>query len=487
MHVPGVRPVNRLILVSNRLPVTAHVVDGEVTLERSSGGLASGLAGPHERSGGIWIGWPGDLPRMSFAQRQTLEESLKKQRIQPVYLNRADVKGFYDEVSNGVLWPVLHYRLDQLPLHPVGWAEYRRVSEVFAQAAVAAYEPGDVIWVHDYHLFLVPGLIREALPEAKIGFFLHVPFPSPDVFAVVPWRREILESVLAADLIGFHVSDYVKHFREACEDLLGLETTEKGVIFRGREARVDAFPLGIDVKFWRDLARRPDVIARVAEIRSQAPGRMILTGIDRLDYTKGILRRMVALELLFRADPSLAERLRLIQVVVPSREAIEPYSALKRRIDEIVGRINGNYGTTADAPIRMLSRNLAPEDVTALYQAADVMLVTPLRDGMNLVAKEFVAAREKEDGVLILSEFAGAVDELEGAIVVNPYDVEEMGAAIKRALEMPLAEQKQRMRRLRQRVMQVDVGKWAEGFIATLGATPDARRPERAEPTLPLS
>ena len=469
--IAATRPlVSRLILVSNRLPVTARSDNGELSLERSSGGLASGLAKPHEESGGVWIGWPGELPRISRSQREQLDQELANLRISPVYLERAQVRGFYDEVSNGILWPVFHYRIDQMPLTPVSWNTFRKVSERFAEAAVEAYRPGDTIWVHDYQLVLVPGLIREALPGARIGFFLHVPFPAPDVFSVLPWREEILRGLLGADLVGFHTPPFVHHFIDACSQLLDLRTTPSHVENAQRTVHVGAFPLGIDVAFWSGMATTPEVTCRAEEIRQESGGRKLFVGIDRLDYTKGLLRRFVALELLLEADPDLARRLRLIQLIVPSRESIEYYSSLKRRVDEVISRINGQYGSLDSAPIHLLNRNLAPEDIAALYVAADVMLVTPVRDGMNLVAKEFVATRTNKDGVLVLSEFAGAAEELPDALVVNPYDIEEMARIMRQALEMPPEQQTTRMQKMRSQVLKNDVHVWAETFLKALEA-----------------
>ena len=457
----------RLILVSNRLPITTRLEDGNVVLERSSGGLASGLAGAHETNS-VWIGYPGELPRLSAARQAAFDKELEALRIVPVYLNRADVKGFYEEVSNGILWPLFHYRLDQMPLYATGWDTFRRASQAFAQAVIDAYQPGDLVWVHDYHLVLVPAMIRQALPDARIGFFLHIPFPPNDVFRVLPWREEILEGLLAADLIGFHVPQYADYFRDACRVVLGAETSNDSVRLAGRQTKVAAFPLGIDNKYWADLTSQASVAERAAAIRREANGRKIFVGVDRLDYTKGLLRRFTALEMLFETDPGLAERMRLIQVVFPSRTAIATYSTLRRRIDEMVGRINGRYSSTSEAPIHLLSRNLSVEETAALYQAADVMLVTPVRDGMNLVSKEFVASRANEDGVLILSEFAGAAPYLPGAVVVNPYDIEEMAEQMRAAAQMAPAEQKARMKELRAAVASNDVTAWTESFLAAL-------------------
>ncbi len=460
--------MSSVILVSNRLPVTVRFEDHGVKLERSGGGLVSGLMGPHDE-GGTWVGWPGELPRMSATQRTALDAALRERRLAPVYLSRSDVKGFYEDVANSVLWPVLHYRLDQLPMNPsASWPTYRKVNEAFARAAVEAYKPGDSIWVHDYHLMLAPGMIRKALPDARIGFFLHIPFAAPDVFRVVPWRAEILEGLLAADLVGFHTPTDAEHFIDSCRRVLKLDGGRDVVIQPDHVTRVMPFPLGIDTTFWADLANDKTVMARAADIRAEAGARKLLVGIDRLDYTKGILRRLTALELLFQQDPELAKRVRLIQVVFPSREAVESYASLKRRVDEQVGRINGKYGSLWDAPIRVLNRNVTPDDVAALYEATDVMLVTPLRDGMNLVAKEFVACRIKEDGVLVLSEFAGAAEELTDAVFVNPYNIEEMAERFKQALDMPTREQRTRMRSLRTKVMRNDARTWADTFLNVL-------------------
>jgi trehalose 6-phosphate synthase/phosphatase len=464
----------RLLLVSNRLPVTARVEKGELELTRSSGGLASGLKGAHEKDS-YWIGWPGELPRLTKQLQSELDDALEEMRIVPVYLERSDVKGFYEDVSNGMLWPVLHYRIDQLPLHPKGWDTYERVSGAFAEAVIAAYQPGDTIWIHDYHLLLVPGLVRKALPDAKIGFFLHIPFPAPDVFRVLPWCRQILESLLACDLVGFHVQDYAEHFQDACRIVLGADQGEGTITHQGRTATVGAFPLGIDTQFWPELAASDEVQSKAAAIRAEAAGHALIVGVDRLDYTKGLLRRLLAVEQLFQDEPSLAQKVRLIQVVFPSREALEFYSSLRRRIEEAVGRINSRYGTISDVPVHLLSRNLPVEETAALYVAADVMLVTPVRDGMNLVAKEFVACRLNEDGVLILSEFAGATPEMEGAVVINPYDIEDLAQQIRGAVEMTQAEQTARMRRLRARVLSNDVTDWTESFLSALNAAHASR------------
>ncbi len=463
-----------MLLVSNRLPVTAVVDANGVHVESSSGGLATGLRGPHERSGSLWIGWPGELPKLRAKRRSELDERLAELRCVPVHLSRTEVRRFYDDISNGVLWPLFHYMVDQVPQEARGWETYREANEKFADAVVAQYQPGDLIWIHDYQLMLLPKMLRERLPGANIGFFLHIPFPSSEVFSILPWREEILEGLLGADLIGFHTPPYLRHFATSLRRVLGVDVDVDRVLVQGHEVRLGVFPMGIDAAAWEERAEQPGVIERMKEIRSEGGEKKLLVGIDRLDYTKGIGRRLLALERLFQLDPSLAERVRLLQVTVPSREKIGPYADLRRKIDELVGRINSTYGTPGWVPIHSLHRSLSEEEVTALYKAADVMLVTPLRDGMNLVAKEFVASRTDRDGVLVLSEFAGAASELGEALQVNPYDIEAMAHRIRQALLMPAMERRSRMRALRLRVMSHDADRWSQSFL-------DAMRRNRRE------
>ncbi len=455
----------RLLLVANRLPVTAVVDASGIHVEPSAGGLATGLRGPHQRSGSLWIGWPGDLPKLRSRRRAELDEKLAELRCVPVHLSRTEVRRFYDDISNGVLWPLFHYLLDQLPQQAQGWEIYRQVNEKFTDEIVSRYRPGDVVWIHDYQLMLVPRMLRERLPDAQIGFFLHIPFPSSEVFSVLPWREEILEGLLGADLIGFHTPPYLRHFATSLRRVLGVDVDVDRVLRQGREVRLGVFPMGIDADAWEKRSRDPAVLQRAQEIRDEGGGKKLLVGIDRLDYTKGIPRRLLAIEQLFETDPDLREKVRVVQVTVPSREKTSPYAEFRKRIDELVGRINSTYATAGWAPIHSLHRSLSEDEIAALYLAADVMLVTPLRDGMNLVAKEFVAARTDRDGVLVLSEFAGAASELGEALHVNPYDVEHMATRIRQALLMPAMERRSRMRALRLRVMSHDADRWSQSFL----------------------
>ncbi|MDY7226729.1 bifunctional alpha,alpha-trehalose-phosphate synthase (UDP-forming)/trehalose-phosphatase [Hyalangium rubrum] len=462
----------RLLLVSNRLPVTVKAEKDHVSVVRSPGGLATGLSRPHERSGGVWIGWPGDVSRLSAAQRTQVESQLSALRCVPLYLSASEVSRFYEGYSNRVLWPLCHYLLDRIPRQDRDWEAYAKVNERFAELAASHYQPGDTIWVHDYQLMLVPGLLRKRLPEARIGYFHHIPFPSSEIFRTLPHREDLLRGLLGADLVGFHTPSYAHHFSSSLLRLLGLETDLDNVTYEGRTVRVGGFPMGIDAEAFEKVSQEPGVLEELRVLKERSAGQRLLVGIDRLDYTKGIPRRMLALQRVLERQPALRGRLRLIQVAVPSRTQVEDYAAYRDKVDELVGRINGMYGTVHNVPIHYLYRSFNEKQLAGLYRAADVMLVTPVRDGMNLVAKEFCACRPDEDGVLILSEFAGAASELRDALIVNPYDVEAMADAIEEALRMPVDTRRRRMRTLRAQVKSRDVHWWVGSFLDTLQGMP---------------
>ncbi len=460
----------RTLLVSNRLPITVKLEQDKVSVLRSPGGLATGLKGPHERSGGLWIGWPGDISRLSREQVAVLEQQLAEMRLVPLYLTSSELSHYYEGFSNGLLWPLFHYLLDRMKLDDRGfdWESYRAINQRFADLVAAHYQPGDLIWVHDYQLCLVPAMLRRRLPRAKIGFFLHIPFPASEVFRILPHRSAILEGLLGADLIGFHTFSYLRNFSTSLLRLLGIEADIDRVAVAGREVRLGVFPIGVDARAFENLANAPEVQAEVQAIQQGATGRKLILGIDRLDYTKGMPRRLLAIERFLEREPSWRGRMRYVQVAVPSREKITAYEALRQQVHDLVSRINGTYGTATDVPVHYLYRAFQERQVAAFYRSADVMLVTPLRDGMNLVAKEFVATRSDEDGVLILSEFAGAAVELDQALRINPYDIDQTAMAIKKALTMPRDDRQVRMRALRQRVFGEDVHDWAQSFLNTL-------------------
>ena len=461
--------MSRLLVVSNRLPVTVSAAKGEAIVSPSMGGLATGLRGPFERSHGLWIGWPGDLSRLADATRAAALEQLGDLRTVPVELTAEEVRSYYEDFANGVLWPVFHYLLDRIPLRSAGWDAYRRVNAKFAAAVAAHYQPGDTIWVHDYQLLLLPGLLRERLPAARIGFFLHIPFPASEVFRMLPWREDVLRGMLGADLIGFHTPSYARHFASATVRILGLEPVLDEITAFGRQVRFRAFPMGIDAATFAGPGEPLEDDFRLAR------GTRLILGVDRLDYTKGIRRRLHAVERLLLRRPDLRGKTTMVQIAVPSREKVGAYQDYRRRVEEMVGAINGRLATLRDTPIHYMYRGFPQEQLISLYRAASVMLVTPLRDGMNLVAKEFAAARTDGDGVLVLSEFAGAAEEMPEALHVNPYDVDGMSRAIEHALEMPEDERRTRMAALRARVLRFDVHRWAEEFLAALGDDGAAR------------
>jgi trehalose 6-phosphate synthase/phosphatase len=462
---------SRLLIVSNRLPVTATVADGTVSLAPAGGGLATGLRPYHESSGGLWIGWPGDLSGANAAERRAFDRELAERGIVPVALSRDHIERYYHGFANRVLWPLFHYLIDRVPADATGWDAYREVNEAFAEVVAREYRRGDTIWIHDYQLMLLPALLRARLPEARIGFFLHIPFPSSEVFRILPWRREVLTGLLGADLVGFHTFAYLRHFLASLLHVDGVEPDIDRVRLADREVHLGVFPMGVDAGRFGELARDPSVLARAEEIRRDAGGRQIVLGVDRLDYTKGIPRRLHAIERLLTRDPERRDRIRYIQVAVPSRGEVDSYQRFKRDVEQTVGRINGACGTLCSSPVHYVHQSVAPAELVALYRAADALLVTPLRDGMNLVAKEFVASRPDEDGVLVLSEFAGASAELDGALMVNPYDVDGVADGLERALSMSSGEKQARMRSLRHRVLEHDVHAWARNFLARLAST----------------
>ena len=457
----------RLVIVSNRLPFSIKRDDAGVHVIPSSGGLATGLRGVHARGESLWIGWPGMEPR-SPEEREHIDRELEGQGLIPVHFSTAEMERFYEGVANGVIWPLFHYLIDRVPSVIRHWEDYVSANERFADHVAAHATEDDIIWVHDYHLLLLPALLRQRLPKARIGFFLHIPFPSSDVLRVLPRREAVLAGLLGADLVGFHTFNDQRHFSASLLSVLGLETDVDRVEVEGRSVQLRVFPMGIDAHAFQTLAADSRVRDATRKLRAAHGDERLVLGIDRLDYTKGITRKFLAVELLLERRPDYRGKFRLLQVAVPSRENVSAYKELKREIEEIAGRINGAYGTLHSAPIHYVYDSVNEVELTAGYRAADVMLVTPLRDGMNLVAKEYVASRIDGDGVLVLSEFAGAASELPEALIVNPYDVEAIAATLERALEMNENDRRGRMMALRAKVASRPVELWAETFVSTL-------------------
>lgn len=475
--------MSRLILVSNRLPITLEAGESGVRVDPSPGGLAAALRDVHDRSRGLWIGWPGSTATLKAAQRAEVDALLANNGLVPIHLSSREVSRFYDDYSNGVLWPILHYLTGVLPLRIEGWSEYHAVNRRFANMVVANHTPGDTIWVHDYQLMLVPGMVRRQLPAARIGFFLHTPFPSSEIFAAIPEREDLLRGLLGADVIGFHTQEYIRHFQSAVKRVLGLRCDEGVSVEGGKWPELVANPVGTDVSAFSKAGRRPEVESAAVALKTEHAGRILL-GIDRLDYTKGIPRRLLAFEELLTRRPEWKERVRLIQVAVPTRERVGAYRRFREEVEAIQARINREFGTASWMPIEYMHRSISETELLALYRAADVMLVTPVRDGMNLVAKEFVATRTDEDGVLVLSEFAGAAAELSEAVLVNPYDICGSAESYHRALTMAPAERQLRMRGMREKISRQPIQLWAESFLHHLGFMAAASRVIR-EPVAP--
>ena len=456
----------RLIIASNRLPFTIKPNGAGIDLQPTSGGLAAALAAVHQRDGNVWIGWPGEYGGLDAVQRQELERRLTEGRVAGVDLSAEEILEYYDGICNSVLWPVFHYLIDRVPIELPDFQTYRAVNERFAARIETMYQPGDVIWIHDYHLMLAPAMVRARIPDAQIAFFLHIPFPAGDVFRVLPWRRELLDGLLGASQIGFQTARDARNFADTLELLTEYRTDGSTVVTDGREIRFSAYPIGIDAARLDSKRAGREPVEPV--VLRTSPERRLLVGVDRLDYTKGIPRRLAAFERLLEENPELRGGVELLQVAVPSRATVASYVAYKEEVDLLVARVNGRFGGPDWMPVRYMCRSVSAPDLKRIYQAADVMLVTSLRDGMNLVAKEFVSSRTDEDGVLILSEMAGASEELREALLVNPYSIEHLASAIAAALHMDPNERRTRMRALRQRVSGRGVEEWVSLFLKDL-------------------
>lgn len=472
---------SRLVIASNRLPFTVQRVAHALELQPTSGGLASALASVHRQGENVWVGWPGDCSGLDAPLRADLLDQLRRARVVPVDLSGGELVDYYDGVCNSVLWPVLHYMLDRLPVVLPEFRAYRAINERFAEALAATWREGDTVWIHDYHLLLAPAMVRARVPNARIGFFLHTPFPAADVFRVLPWRRELLDGMLGATLVGFQTAGDAANFAGAVRMFTDYLVEDGSIIADGRQIRFGAYAIGIEPQRLETAEPVPGT-ASCAVLSHRGTGRRLLAGVDRLDYTKGILRRLAAFEQLLADEPHLQGGLELLQIAVPSRELVPSYVLYRRQVQEHVAGINSRFGTPAWTPVHYVEQSVSPFDLRAIYRAADVMLVTSLRDGMNLVAKEFVSSRTDEDGVLILSEMAGAAEELTDALIVNPYAVEELAAAIATALTLDRGERGRRMRSMREQIAERTVGRWVARFVddLTAAAAPEVRAGDRA-------
>ncbi|MEW6182854.1 MAG: bifunctional alpha,alpha-trehalose-phosphate synthase (UDP-forming)/trehalose-phosphatase [Bacillota bacterium] len=459
--------MGRLIIASNRLPVTVSRKKDGYHFLSSIGGLATGLKSFYGARDSIWVGWPGEM-QDDKDKVYVKEKLLKEFNCHPVFLSSHDVDGYYGGFSNKTIWPLFHYFPSYTVYEKTYWKAYERVNRVFCSEIAGLAKPDDIIWIHDYHFMLLPGMLRTDLPGATIGFFLHVPFPSFELFRLLPWRREILTGLLGADLIGFHTYDYARHFLSSVLHLLGYDHKMGEITTRDGIVKVDSFPMGIDYDRFSGVVSDVKVQREAKALKQRLRGRKIILSIDRLDYTKGIPQRLEAFDLFLTKYPQWHEKVTMILVTAPSRVSLDQYRLLKKQVDELVGNINGKYSTVGWVPIQYLSRTLPFQPLAAMYDVADIALITPVRDGMNLIAKEYIATKVDGKGVLIISEMAGAASELGEGIVINPNNKEEVAEALKEALEMPEEEQIVRNRVMQKRLKRWNVTQWAEKFIEKL-------------------
>lgn len=481
----------KTLIISNRLPVQLRIEGGDIKAIPSVGGLATGMKSVHQGGDSLWIGWSGLTHEETPANLDSkITKVLGTHGCAKVDLSQREIEGFYYGFSNRTIWPLYHYFMEYAKFELEYWEAYKRVNQKFADAILEKSGHGDIIWVHDYQLMLVPQMVKEKRPETLIGFFLHIPFPSYEIFRTLPWREEILEGLLGSDLIGFHTYDYERHFLSSVRRLLGLEVSFNEIYLEQRTIKVDSFPMGIDYKKFHDAALAHDQRKKVDQSEIQigldehkafAPGTKLILSIDRLDYSKGIAKRLNAFEYFLKKYPEYRERVRLIILAVPSRTNVPQYQLLKKEIDELIGRINGELSTVNWTPIWYFHRSLPFENLIDLYTSSDIAWLTPLRDGMNLVAKEYIATRIDKTGVLILSEMAGSANEMNEALLINPNNFEQQADTLKRAIHMPREEQIARNSFLQNRLERYNVEVWAKEFMHSLISKKDSGQPFKSQ------
>ncbi|KAJ3068411.1 Trehalose-6-P synthase/phosphatase complex synthase subunit [Podochytrium sp. JEL0797] len=471
----------RLIMVSNRLPITitptprddVRAKDG-YRYAASAGGLVSGINGldisAYEM---LWFGWPGPVALPPQDRPQVEKYLLNTFGAVPVHLDPRIADLHYNGFSNGILWPLFHYQPGEINYDELCWEAYQQANADFAAVLAAHIQDGDLVWIHDYHLMLLPELLRARLdpqqyPTVKIGFFLHIPFPSSEIYRILPVRRQILTGVLAADLCGFHTYDYARHFLSSCARILGVHTMPNAVEFEGRCVHVGTFPIGIDPEKFHQALQKPSVQSRIEVLNRTFNGCRVLVGVDRLDYIKGVPQKLRAYELFLEQHPEWIEKVVLVQVAVPSRQDVEEYQLLRDVVNELVGRINGKFGSVTFMPIHFVHKSVEFEELVAVYSVADACVVSSTRDGMNLVSSEYIACQESKHGVLILSEFAGASQSLNGSIIVNPWNVEELANAFYDALTMSETQKLANFNKLNRYVMKYTAAHWGSEFVKEL-------------------
>jgi trehalose 6-phosphate synthase/phosphatase len=457
----------RLIIISNRLPIKAKRENNQYYFSKSEGGLATGLDSmefPFEK---IWIGWPGVDIKYEDDKRY-IAGKLEEYNYHPVFLTKRQVKEFYEGYSNSRIWPLCHYFYVLIKYDRKHWDAYQEVNSLFLEKAMEIIREGDIIWIQDYHLMLLPGMLRKYNPELSIGYFHHIPFPSYELFRVLPERAEILKGLLGCDLIGFHTHEYMRHFISAGERVLDLTYSLDKVWVDNREVYVDTYPMGINYKKYNEAIYVPKVRELVSELQQNYKERKLILSVDRLDYSKGILNRLKGYAAFLKNNPHYQGKVSLTMIIVPSRDTVESYAELKIKVDQAIGAINGQFSKIDWTPVNYFYHSFSFEELAAMYYAADIALITPLRDGMNLVAKEYVASKKDAPGVLILSEMAGASIELMDAIIINPNEIDQIEDSILQAIEMPVEEQFKRLKRMQAILSRQTVDKWAGEFIDEL-------------------
>jgi trehalose 6-phosphate synthase/phosphatase len=459
-----------LVIASNRLPVTLRLGGDEIGVDRSSGGLVSALRGV--RRSQLWVGWPGTTVPAELEPLVTTR--LEEEGCEPVFLTEAEEEDFYGRICNDTLWPLLHYFVERMRYTREAWATYELVNERFAEVLARVSPPKARVWVQDFQLALVPAALRALRPDVAIGFFLHTPFPSSEIYRLLPTRAELLRGILGSDYIGFHTGDYARHFRSTCLRVLGIDAAPDAIAYDDRTIGVGVHPIGIDVDEFKATLRDPATKSIEAQLEERYAGRQLVLGIERLDYSKGIPQKLDAFERILQQDPGRADSVTLLQVLVPSRLQSPDYQAKRDEIEMRIAHINGRFGSLGRTPIEYIHRSISSSELAALYRRADVMMVTPLRDGMNLVAQEFVLCQAAGDesgnwrGALLLSEFAGAAQVLPGAVLVNPWDADELAARLVEALALDPGERRRRLELMGDRVEELDSRIWAEGFLGRL-------------------
>lgn len=457
----------KLIIISNRLPLTLIEEDNEYKVRTSAGGLATGLNSLETSLEKHWIGWPGIYPKSQKAEKE-INAKLSSHNFHPVYLTPQQIEDYYEGYSNSVVWPLFHYFFSYVRYRDTYWNTYKAVNTLFCEKVMTLIQPGDIVWIQDYHLMLLPQMIRERMPDISIGYFLHIPFPSYELFRTLPERAEILNGLLGADLVAFHIHSYMYHFIDAVRRILKYDSFLDEIFLGDRRTIVDAFSMGINYKMHHNAILNPKIRKRADHLRKEFGDGKIIISIDRLDYSKGILIRLKSFENFLINHPEYRRKVSHVMIVSPSRDKVDLYAKLKEKIDRKVGSINGKFATMGWQPIYYFYQTYGFDDLAALYHISDIALITSFRDGMNLVAKEYVAVKRGNRGVLILSELAGASIELSDAIIINPTNTKEMENAIFQALEMSKKEQSTHLKSMQEILKEQDIEQWASSFIAEL-------------------